>query len=164
MQENTFKLGLRTLCAQLPYGKTPKDDELTCLWAVMPKSVTAQIADAMWLYAVQQRLMDPSPNNELPIVQQVLRHLYRMRDGMPAFEWGLREDLAQRMAQATQFHSLEAAAPAIGAQEPLQLPCSEPCATESPQARRARLLALAEATGVDLSRLQRHGEAADGNI
>lgn len=152
MQENTFKLGLRTLCAQLPYGKNPKDDELSCLWSVIPKSATAQITDEMWLYAVQQRLMDPAPDDKLPIFQQVLRHLYRLRDGMPEFEWGLRPDLTERMANAHRFHSLTADA---SAQPAPALPEIRPFPTESPQARRARLLAIAEATGVDVSRFKR---------
>lgn len=149
MQENTFKIGLRALCAQLPYGKNPKDDELTFLWSLMPKSITAQITDEMWLYAVQQRLMDPTPDDKLPIFQQVMRHLYRLRDGMPEFEWGLRPDLPERMDNAHRFHSLTADA---SAQPAPALPEIRPMPTESPQARRARLVALAEATGVDLSK------------
>lgn len=149
MQEETFKLGLRTLAAQLPYGKTPKDDELKFLWSVMPKHVTGQITDGMWLYAIQQRIMDPAPDDKLPIVQQVYRHLFRLRDGSPAFEWGLREDLPQRMAAAHQFHPLT---PAAFAHKPPELPPIVEQAPENPQARRARLLALAEATGVDLSK------------
>lgn len=149
MHEDTFKTGLRTLCAQLPYGKNPKDDELTFLWKLFPDSITDQISDRMWAYAIQQRIMDPEPNNDLPIVQQVMRHLYRLRDGMPAFDWGLRDDLPQRMANPGHFHSLDTASTA---QEPLQLAPATPKAAELPEARRRRLLALAAATGVNLSR------------
>lgn len=149
MQENTFVLGLRALCAQLPYGKNPKDDELTFLWALLPDSITDQITDQMWAYAVQQRLMDPTPDDKLPIFQQVLRHLYRLRDGMPEFEWGLRPDLPERMAHPDRFHSLTPDASAQPAPPPPEI---RPMPTESPQARRARLLAIAEATGVDLSK------------
>lgn len=163
MQEETFKLGLRTLAAQLPYGKTPKEDELKFLWSVMPKNVTGQITDGMWLYAIQQRLMDPAPDDKLPIVQQVYRHLFRLRDGTPAFEWGLREDLQERMASAHQFHPLT---PAASAHKPPELPPIYEQAPETPQARRARLLALAEATGVDLSKLNKPrpiGQDPDGS-
>lgn len=149
MQEETFKLGLRTLAAQLPYGKTPKDDELKFLWSVMPKHVTSQITDGMWLYAIQQRIMDPAPDDKLPIVQQVYRHLFRLRDGSPAFEWGLREDLPQRMASAHQFHPL---IPPPASQIPPDVPSITPMPKESRQARLARLLALAAETGVDLSK------------
>jgi hypothetical protein len=149
MREDTFKLGLRTLCAQLPYGKTPKDDELKCLWVLMPKTVTSQISDEMWLYAVQQRIMDPAPDDKLPIVQQVFRYLFRLRDGSPAFEWGLREDLPERISAADQFHPLT---PAASAHKPPEMPPIFERPPESPQDRRARLLALAKETGVDLSK------------
>jgi hypothetical protein len=149
MREDAFKLGLRTLCSLLPYGKNPKDDELKFLWALLPDQITGQITDQMWAYAIQQRLLDPSPDDKLPIQQQVFRHLFRLRDGSPAFEWGLREDLAQRMEHPNRFHSLTADA---SAQPAPALPEIRPMPIESPQARRARLIALAEAAGVDLSR------------
>lgn len=149
MQEDAFKLGLRTLCSLLPYGKNPKDDELKFLWALLPDQITGQITDQMWAYAIQQRLLDPSPDDKLPIQQQVFRHLFRLRDGSPAFEWGLREDLPERMASAHQFHPLT---PAASAHKPPEMPPIIERAPESPQARRARLLALAKETGVDLSK------------
>jgi hypothetical protein len=149
MREDTFKLGLRTLCAQLPYGKTPKEDELCFLWSVIPKSVTGQVTDGMWLYAVQQRLIDPAPDDKLPIFQQVLRHLYRLRDGMPEFAWGLREDLSERMASAERFHPLT---PANTAAKRAALPPFRQKAPETKEQRRARIMALAAATGLDLSK------------
>jgi hypothetical protein len=148
MREDTFKLGLRTLNAQLPYGKNPKDDELTFLWALLPDSITDQITDAMWAYAIQQRLMDPAPDDKLPIFQQVLRHLYRLRDGMPEFAWGLREDLAERMTSPHRFHPLTPATEAKRA----ELPPFRQKAPETKEQRRARIMALAAATGVDLSK------------
>jgi hypothetical protein len=35
---------------------------------------------------------------------QLLRYLYRIRDGMPAFDWGLKLDLPQRIANGGVFH------------------------------------------------------------
>lgn len=163
MQEDTFKLGLRTLSAQLPYGKTPKDDELKFLWALLPDQITGQITDQMWAYAIQQRLIDPAPDDKLPIVQQVFRHLFRLRDGSPAFEWGLREDLPERLLAPHCFHPLT---PAASAHKPPELPPVMSCAPKSPQARRAMLLALAEETGVDLSKPyqpEASGQDSDGS-
>jgi hypothetical protein len=148
MKQLAFTLGLRTVCSQLPYGKTPKDDEIKFLWILLPQSVAAEVTDEMWAYACQQRLMDPAPDDRLPIFQQILRHLYRLRDGQPEFAWGLRPDLPQRMAQANRFQPLFAATPPPPA--PALAP-PEPQVPESPQARRARLLALAESAGIDLS-------------
>jgi hypothetical protein len=103
----------------------------------------------MWAYAVQQRLMDPAPDDKLPIFQQVLRHLYRLRDGMPEFAWGLREDLSERMASPHCFHPLT---PASAEQKPPELLPIRQRQPETREQRRARILALAAATGVDLSK------------
>jgi hypothetical protein len=160
MREDTFKLGLRTLCAQLPYGKNPKDDELKFLWALLPDSITGQITDQMWAYAVQQRLMDPAPDDKLPIFQQVLRHLYRLRDGMPEFAWGLREDLPERMASPHRFHSLTSGA---AAQKPPELPPVRGIEPESREQRKARIMALAASVGIDLTKppLEKADEPAE---
>jgi hypothetical protein len=104
MNPGTFTLGLRALAASLPYGKRLEDDEAKFLWLTIPESVKATVTDAMWAYAIAQRRMDPAPDKDLSIEMQLLRYLYRIRDGMPAFDWGLKPDLPQRMALPGTFH------------------------------------------------------------
>lgn len=104
MNSATFTLGLRSLAASLPYGKRLEDDEAKFLWLTLPETVRDQVTDAMWAYAIAQRRMDPAPDKELSIEMQLLRYLFRVRDGMPAFDWGFKPDLPQRMAMPGTFH------------------------------------------------------------
>lgn len=152
MDKHSFVLGLRSLAQQLPYGKRPEADELAYLWMVLPQSATEQVSDQMWAYALQQRLLDPHPNHDLPVVMQLFSYLYRCRNGHPAFELGLRPDLPQRLAQASRFHSLEVARPESALVDAAALlPPAPPRPAETPQQRRRRLLAFAESMGFDLS-------------
>ena len=109
MRAATFQLGLRTISAVLPYGKRLTDDETGFLWLTIPQSVRDSITDEMWAYACQQRRLDPSPDKELTLDVQLFRYLFRLRDGQPAFDWGLKADLPARMAAADRFHPLTAA-------------------------------------------------------
>jgi len=104
MNPTTFTLGLRSLAASLPYGKRLEDDEAKFLWLTLPQTVKETVTDEMWAYAIAQRRMDPAPDKELSIEMQLLRYLYRVRDGMPAFDWGLKLDLPQRIANGGVFH------------------------------------------------------------
>ena len=104
MNPTTFTLGLRSLAASLPYGKRLEDDEAKFLWLTLPQTVKETVTDEMWAYAIAQRRMDPAPDKELSIEMQLLRYLYRVRDGMPAFDWGLKLDLPHRIANGGVFH------------------------------------------------------------
>ena len=48
--------------------------------------------------------IDPAPNKDLSIEQQILQHLYRCENGAPNFRWGLRKDLSARMSASNTFH------------------------------------------------------------
>jgi hypothetical protein len=105
MKATTFQMGLRALSSLLPYGKKITDEEALFTWALLPESVKSTVTDEMWAFACAQRRMDPNPDKELPLDIQLLRYVYRIRDGQPAFDWGLKQDLPQRMALGGQFHS-----------------------------------------------------------
>jgi hypothetical protein len=152
MNESIFGLGLRTLCSQLPYVKKPTDDEISFLWMVLPQSVTKVVTDRMWGYAIQQRLLDPEPNSDLPISHQLFSYLFRLRDGRPDFELGLRPDLPERMNALKVFHPPTPPRPEASVVSGPQLPPVPPKPAETREHRIARLRAMAEATGVDLSR------------
>ena len=125
MKCSTFQMGLRALSSLLPYGKKITDEEALFTWAMLPESVKVNVTDEMWLYACSQRRMDPNPDKELALDIQLLRYVYRIRDGQPAFDWGLKADLPQRMAMGGQFHP-----PVLPAGDPTppppQLPGSNP--------------------------------------
>ena len=125
MKATTFQMGLRALSSLLPYGKKITDEEALFTWAMLPESVKVSVTDEMWIYACAQRRMDPDPDKELALDIQLLRYVYRVRDGQPAFDWGLKADLPQRMAMGGQFHP-----PVLPAGDPTppppQLPGSNP--------------------------------------
>ena len=125
MKCSAFQMGLRALSSLLPYGKKITDEEALFTWAMLPESVKVNVTDEMWLYACSQRRMDPNPDKELALDIQLLRYVYRIRDGQPAFDWGLKTDLPQRMAMGGQFHP-----PLLPAGDPTppppQLPGSNP--------------------------------------
>ena len=125
MKCSTFQMGLRALSSLLPYGKKITDEEALFTWAMLPESVKVNVTDEMWLFACSQRRMDPNPDKELALDIQLLRYVYRVRDGQPAFDWGLKADLPQRMAMGGQFHP-----PVLPAGDPTppppQLPGSNP--------------------------------------
>ena len=125
MKATTFQMGLRALSSLLPYGKKITDEEALFTWAMLPESVKVNVTDEMWIYACAQRRMDPNPDKELALDIQLLRYVYRIRDGQPAFDWGLKADLPQRMSMGGQFHP-----PVLPAGDPTppppQLPGSNP--------------------------------------
>ena len=125
MKCSAFQMGLRALSSLLPYGKKITDEEALFTWAMLPESVKTSVSDEMWAYACSQRRMDPDPDKELALDIQLLRYVYRIRDGQPAFDWGLKTDLPQRMALGGQFHP-----PVLPASDPTppppQLPGSNP--------------------------------------
>jgi hypothetical protein len=104
MQSATFRLGLKAVAAVTPYAKKLTDDEIGFLYLTMPKAVKDAVSDEMWAFACSQYRLDPSPNKEMPLDVQLLSYVYRVRSGRPAFDWGLKEDLPQRMASADRFH------------------------------------------------------------
>ena len=111
MKSKIFEIGLRALSALMPYGKKLSDEEVQFIWMLLPENVKTQVTDEMWAYACNQRRLDPSPNKELSLDLQLFSYIFRQRDGQPAFDWGLKEDLPQRMALSSQFHSQQALAP-----------------------------------------------------
>jgi len=105
MKAKVFEVSLRALSALMPYGKKMTDEEVQFIWMLLPQVVKDTVTDDMWGYACTQRRLDPSPNKELSLDLQLLSYVYRQRDGIPAFDWGLKPDLPQRMALSAQFHS-----------------------------------------------------------
>ena len=104
MNSKTFGLGLMALSGSLPYGKKLTNEEIQFLWLLLPADVKAAVTDEMWAYGCSQRMLDPDPSKELPLHLQVLSYLFRVRDGQPAFDWGVKSDLQRRMTLPSCFH------------------------------------------------------------
>ena len=82
----------------LPYAKRPSVDAQLLLWTTLPLQVQQELSSHHLAYASAQLLLDPARPQELAIPVALLRYLYRLENGLPNFNWGLRPDLAQRMA------------------------------------------------------------------
>jgi len=105
MKSNLFQIGLRSITAAQPFGKKLQDDEIQFLWLTLPQTVKDSVSDEAWAYACNQALMDPAPNKELPVHFRILSYVYRVESGHPNFDWGLKQDLPNRMLNASSFNS-----------------------------------------------------------
>ena len=102
-----FRQTLTALSSVLPFAKPLGEEAWLLLWLTFPDHAKQHLTPAMWTYAAGQRLMDPAPAKELAIHLQLLRYLYRLENGMPNLQWGLKLDLAVRMAHVGTFHEPE---------------------------------------------------------
>jgi hypothetical protein len=78
--------------------RTITEDELKCLWMLLDETVRDGVTDEQWFWAIKIRMSERSEDQQLPIHYQVLRHLFRLENGQPNFQWGLKADLAERMS------------------------------------------------------------------
>ncbi len=93
-----FASAVGAICELLPYAKRPSVDAQLLLWTTLPIQVQQELSSHHLAYASAQLLLDPARPQELAIPVALLRYLYRLENGLPNFNWGLRPDLAQRMA------------------------------------------------------------------
>lgn len=93
-------IGVQTL---LPFGKKLPEEALLLAWATLPRSARQQLTSEMLVYAAGQFLQDPEPPKDQPVHLALLRYLYRLENGRPNYQWGLKEDLYARMASDGRF-------------------------------------------------------------
>ena len=99
-----FRQVLTALTSALPFAKPLGEEAWLLLWLSFPDHAKRHVTPAMWAYAASQRLMDAAPAKEVAIHIQLLRYLYRLENGIPNVEWGLKQDLLARMERAGIFH------------------------------------------------------------
>ena len=100
-----FAGAIAAISELLPYAKRPSVDALLLLWTTLPPQVRQELNPHHLAYASAQLLLDPARPQELAVPVALLRYLYRLENGLPNFNWGLRPDLAQRM-EGTGFQPL----------------------------------------------------------
>lgn len=100
----TFAAVLTAATELDPYGKKLSKETISMAYLTLADEVKQQITDEMFIYAFKQHRMDPAPDKDLSIEQQILQHLYRCENGAPNFRWGLRKDLPARMSASNTFH------------------------------------------------------------
>ena len=98
MQAKTFTAGLRAISSITQFAKKIDDDSANFIWLTIDQEVKHEVTDEMWVWAVK-RVMETWNNidHEPPLHIIVLSQLYRECNGMPAFDWGLKPDLNERM-------------------------------------------------------------------
>jgi hypothetical protein len=101
---DSFSQTLEALNSVLPFAKAINPQAWLLLWGTFPDHAKQHVTPAMWAYAAGQRIMDAAPAKEVAIHIQLLRYLYRLENGIPNIEWGLKQDLLARMERAGIFH------------------------------------------------------------
>lgn len=99
-----FSQVLKGLASMLPFGKETTREGLLLAWQSFPDQAKRELTNDMWAYAAGQYLMDPDRPREMPVHLALLRYLYRLEFGQPCLRWGLKLDLAARMASPSEFH------------------------------------------------------------
>ena len=97
MKRQAFIAVLKAASETTQYAKKLSEETLALLWVTTPSKAKEEVSDEMLAYAFNQMRIDPSPPEGLSVDQQLYSYIYRLRDGFPAFEWGLKADLEQRM-------------------------------------------------------------------
>lgn len=98
MDAKVFTLGLRAVTSVTQYAKKIDDDSANFIWLTIDQEVKQEVTDEMWVWAVKQTMeLWNNIDHEPPLHIIVLSQLYRQCNGMPEFEWGLKENLSQLM-------------------------------------------------------------------
>jgi len=100
----TFETVLKAATELDPYGKKLSDETIAMAYLTLPDSVKRQVTDDMFIYCFRQLQLDSAQRSELTLIQQLLQHVFRCENGAPSYQWGLKTDLAGRMANPGVFH------------------------------------------------------------
>ena len=98
---------LDALAELVPFVRRPSANAMALLWSTIPQQVGDELTQQHLAYAAEQFVQDPGRPTDLPTHLALFRYLYRLENGLPNFRWGLRQDLAIRMA-VEGFHPLPA--------------------------------------------------------
>ena len=105
MQAKAFFAGIRAIHVALPFGKKIDDESLTFLWMTVDSSVKRDVTDEMWAHACKELIANWNPDFVVnrPIHIQALSYLYRQRDGAPAFDWGMKEEICKQFSPPANY-------------------------------------------------------------
>ena len=113
MKMTTFTTILKAASETTKYAKRLSDETLAVMWMTTPQTTKEQVSDEMLAYAFNQLRIDPAPSEDLSVDPQLYTYVYRVRDGFPAFDWGLKLDLPERMISGA-FNPQPSSAYALG--------------------------------------------------
>jgi len=86
-----FTALLEACSALLPYARPLPEAAYAISWASFPDQARRELSDADLAWAVGQYIQDPRRDSyPEPVHLALLRYLYRVGDGRPRLDWGLR--------------------------------------------------------------------------
>jgi hypothetical protein len=94
-------LGLQRL---KQFGRELDESALMLAWLTFPEKAKQELTQDHLAYAAGQLLLDPDPPKETAVHLALLRYVYRLENGQPNLEWGLKADLDSRMKLPGKFH------------------------------------------------------------
>lgn len=102
--QQQFNGTMKGLYSLLPFAKALPPEAVNLAWNSFPDQAKREMTPAMLEYAAAQLLLDTQPEKESPPHLAILRYVYRVGDGVARLDWGLKEDLRQRMARPGVFN------------------------------------------------------------
>lgn len=104
ISNDDFQAAMTGLLQMLPMHRQMTGPALVLAWDTMPITARLQLDVESLQWACSQRLMDPNPPKELALHLSLLRYVYPLENDRAKVELGLRQDLAERMADPDRFH------------------------------------------------------------
>ncbi len=114
LSSKTFATVLAAATELDPFGKKLSETTIGMAYMTLPESVKNKVTDEMFVYAFKQHRMKPPARSELTLDQQLLQHIYKCENGAPNYRWGLKDDLAARMASPDKLHGQPKSAYELG--------------------------------------------------
>lgn len=104
IDEKSFTTSIVLLQASLPYAKQLSTEGIVLLWDTFPRHAKMNMTEEILKFAVTQRMLDPDPPKEIALHLSLLRYVYPLENNRAAIQFGLRNDLHERMNAPDIFH------------------------------------------------------------
>jgi hypothetical protein len=88
----------------LPMMRQLSTTTLAMIYVQLPRKTIEELNSVLLQYAIKQRLLDPSPPNNMAFHMQLFRYLYPLENNAVVFERGFRSDLRERISKPDTFH------------------------------------------------------------
>ena len=121
-----------------PHGQRQSKETIALCIQGLPPACVENLNDNVLKFCWQQFCLKPEYGaDNLPPIQRLLQHAFRMRDGSPHYTWGLKQDLSIRMAEPNRFYGhttsqweLDAMNPELEGKRPARLEAQDPFASK----------------------------------